>query len=115
MKLRPTIFLSGVSSEFASFRDAVADEILRKGCYPLNQPTFDVDYREMETILREKLSEADAVVHIVGFRYGDEPKGRPADKPRRSYTQLEFDIARQLQKPVYLFLSSDATVRDSRR
>jgi len=27
MKLRPTIFLSGVSSEFASFRDAVEIEI----------------------------------------------------------------------------------------
>lgn len=113
MKLRPTIFLSGVSSEFGSFREAVAQEILRKGCYPLNQPTFDVDYREIETILREKLSEADAVVHLVGFRFGDEPKGRPADKPRRSYTQLEFDVARELEKPVYLFLSSDTTVRDS--
>lgn len=113
MKLRPTIFLSGVSSEFGSFRDAVADEILRKGCYPLNQPTFGVDYRDIETILREKLSEADAVIHIAGLRFGDEPKGRPSDKPRRSYTQLEFDIARQLDLPVYLFLSADATVRDA--
>jgi hypothetical protein len=29
MKLRPTIFLSGVSSEFASFRDAVEIEIVK--------------------------------------------------------------------------------------
>ena len=112
MKLRPTIFLSGVSSEFASFRDAAEIEIQKKGCFPLNQPSFGVDYREIEEILRSNLSEADAVIHIVGFRFGFEPKGQPADKPRRSYTQMEYDIARELNIPVYVFLSADANVRD---
>jgi hypothetical protein len=40
-----------------------------------------------------------------------EPNQRPADVPRRSYTQMEFDIARELQKPVYVFLPADAAVR----
>ena len=112
MKLRPTIFLSGVSSEFASFRDAAEIEIQKKGCFPLNQPSFEIDYREIEEILRRKLREADAVIHIAGFRFGLEPKNRPADRPRRSYTQLEYDIARDLNIPVYVFLSADANVRD---
>ena len=112
MKLRPTIFLSSVSSEFASFRDAAEIEIQKKGCFPLNEPSFGVDYREIEDLLRRHLSEADAMIHIVGFRYGSEPKGRPADKPRRSYTQMEYDIARELNIPVYVFLSADANVRD---
>ncbi|HEX7333486.1 MAG TPA: DUF4062 domain-containing protein [Pyrinomonadaceae bacterium] len=112
MKLRPTIFLSGVSSEFASFRDAAEIEIQKKDCFPLNQPSFGVDYREIEEMLRSNLSEADALVHIVGFRFGFEPKGQPADKPRRSYTQMEYDIARELNIPVYVFLSADANVRD---
>ena len=112
MKLRPTIFLSGVSSEFASFRDAAEIEIQKKGCFPLTQPSFGVDYREIAEILRRNLSEADALIHIVGFRFGFEPKGRPADKPRRSYTQMEYDIARELNTPVYVFLSAGANVRD---
>ena len=112
MKPRPTIFLSGVSHEFASFRDAVEIEVQKKGCFVENQPSFATDYRTIEAMLRQKLSEADAVIHIVGFRYGAEPQQRPADKPRRSYTQMEFDIARQLKKPVYVFLSRDGTVRD---
>ena len=112
MKLRPTIFLSGVSSEFASFRDAAEIEIQKKGCFPLNQPSFGVDYRAIEEILRSNLSEADALIHIVGFRFGFEPKGQPADRPRRSYTQMEYDIARELNIPVYVFLSADANVRD---
>jgi len=113
MKLRPTIFLSGVSSEFRSFRDAAEIEIQKKGCFPVNQSSLGVDYREIEEILRAKLIEADAVVHIVGFRFGFEPRNRPAGKLRRSYTQMEYDIARELGKAVYVFLSADATIRDS--
>jgi len=113
MKLRPTIFLSGVSSEFRSFRDAVENEIQVKGCFPLNQPSFGVDYRTIEEMLRRKLEEADAVIHIAGFRFGAEPHARPAGKPRRSYTQMEFDIADEMRKPVYVFLSADPSVRDA--
>ena len=58
MKLRPTIFLSGVSSEFRSFRDAAEIEVQKKGCFPINQPSFGVDYREIKEILPTKLTEA---------------------------------------------------------
>ena len=111
MKTRPTIFISGVSQEFGSFRDAVENEIEMKGCFAENQPGFPPDYRTVEEMLRRKLDGSDAVIHIVGFRFGAEPNQRPPDKPRRSYTQMEFDIAREMQKPVYVFLSADATVR----
>src|SRR4029078_4684811 len=113
MKLRPTIFLSGVSSEFGSFRDAVELEVQMKGCFAENQSSFSVDYRTVEEMLRRRISDADAVIHIVGFRFGAEPADRPADMPRRSYTQMEYDVARELGKPVFVFLSSDATVRDA--
>lgn len=113
MKLRPTIFLSGVSSEFRSFRDAVEVEVQKKGCFAENQSSFGVDYHTVEEMVRRRISDADAVIHIVGFRFGAEPKDRPADKPRRSYTQMEYDIARELEKPIYVFLSSDAGIADA--
>jgi len=113
MKLRPTIFLSGVSSEFAAFRDAVEIEIQKKGCFAENQSSFGVDYHTVEEMLRRRINDSDAVIHIVGFRFGAEPKDRPAAKPRRSYTQMEYDIARELDKPLYVFLSSDASVCDA--
>ena len=112
MKTRPTIFLSGVSHEFGSFRDAVENEIEMKGCFAENQPGFPPDYRTVEDMLRKKLHESDAVIHIVGFRFGAEPNLRPLGVARRSYTQMEFDIAREMGKPVYVFVSSAATVRD---
>src|SRR5438046_838469 len=110
MKSCPTIFLSGVSHEFGAFRDAVENEIKMKGCFAENQPGFPPDYHTVEEMLRRKLH--DAVVHIVGFRFGTERNERPAGIPRRSYTQMEFDIAREMQKPAFIFLSTDATVRD---
>lgn len=111
MKSRPTIFLSGVSHEFGTFRDAVENEVQMKGCFALNQPSFAPDYRSVEGMLTPKLTEADAVICIVGFRFGAEPNQRPAGKPRQSYTQMEFEIAREMQKPVYVFVSMDASVR----
>ena len=112
MKARPTIFLSGVSHELGSFRDGVETEIQKKGCFPENQPSFPPDYRTVEEMLRRKLHDADAVIHIVGFRFGAEPNQRPVDVSRRSYTQMEFDIARAMETPVYVFLSTNASVRD---
>ena len=112
MKARPTIFLSGVSHEFGRFRDAVENEIEMKGCFAENQPGFPPDYHTVEEMLRRKLHDADAVIHIVGFRFGSEPNQRPVNAQRRSYAQMEFDIAREIQKPVYVFLSTDSSVRD---
>jgi len=84
MKSRPTLFLSGVSHEFSSFRDAVENEIEMKGCFAENQPGFPPDYRTVEEMLRRKLKDSDAVIHIVGFRFG----ARAQSAPRRQAAPL---------------------------
>ena len=47
------------------------------------------------------------MIHIAGHCYGAEPEEWPANAPRRSYVQLEYDIAMELGKPVYVFLTGD--------
>jgi hypothetical protein len=115
MKSRPTVFLSGVSHEFGSFRDAIENEIEMKGCFAENQPGFPPDYHTVEEMLTRKIGDSDLVIHLVGFRFGAEPNQRPAGVPRRSYTQMELDIARRLDKPVYVFLSKSPEVRQPPR
>jgi len=115
MKSRPTIFLSGVSHEFGTFRAAVQNEVQAKGCFAYNQPDFPPDHRTVEAMLTTLLREADAVIHVVGFRFGAEPNERLAGTPRRSYTQIEYDVARRLGKPVYVFVSASADVRQPPR
>ena len=56
-------------------------------------------------MLRDLIGRCDAVIHLAGFYYGAEPPQRPPGEPRRSYTQIEYDVARELGKPIYLFLA----------
>ena len=58
-------------------------------------------------MLRNRVASCDAVVHIAGHAFGSEPRNRPDNAPRRSYTQLEYDIAIELETPVYVFLTGD--------
>jgi hypothetical protein len=89
----------------------VENEIEMKGCFAENQSGFAPDYRTADEMLTPRLTDSDAVIHIVGFRFGTEPNQRPDGTPRHSYTQMEFDIARKLEKPVFIFISKDASVR----
>ena len=58
-------------------------------------------------MLRQLIWRCDAVIHLAGFYYGAEPPQRPPGEPRRSYTQIEYDVARELGKPIYLFLATE--------
>jgi hypothetical protein len=63
------------------------------------QDKFDVPtHRAVVEMLREKISQCDALIHLVGVKYGFEPQKRELGEPSRSYTQLEYDIACEFQK-----------------
>jgi hypothetical protein len=104
---RTTVFISGTSTDLKSFRRTVVDALLLIGIHPVAQDHFTPDHRTVEEMLREKIRDCDAVICLVGFVYGAERQHRPAGQPRRSYTQLEFDIAGELGKAVYRFLAEE--------
>src|SRR5262249_2661621 len=56
-------------------------------------------------IWRRDRNAVEPALFLVVFVYGQEPKNRPERTPRRSYTQLEFDIAEAFSKPIYVFLA----------
>lgn len=100
------VFISATSTDLSSCRQVVKEALLTNGILPIEQTNFPPDFRSVETMLEAKLRDCEAVICVVGFVYGAEPADRPADQPRRSYTQMEFDIARRLGKPVYQFLAT---------
>ena len=77
------------------------------GCTPVEQRNFPPQAGAVRAMLRDRIAGCQAVVHIVGEVYGSEPVERGEGEPRRSYTQLEYDIARELGKPVYVFICGD--------
>ncbi len=55
-------------------------------------------------MLTERISGCDAVLHMVGICYGEEAADQATNEPRLSYTQMEYQIARALRKPTFVFL-----------
>ena len=101
---RPEIFISATSADLRSCRALVKEGLLTLGCVPVEQTNFPPDYRTVRAMLRARIETCDAVVHVAGEVYGAEPSVRDPQLPRRSYTQLEYDLALELRKPLYVFL-----------
>jgi tetratricopeptide (TPR) repeat protein len=87
---------------------------------PVVQEHFPPDFRTVADMLREKIASCDAVICLVGKYFGLEPQNREPGQPRRSYTQLEYDVARELAAgllgiKVYVFICADDAEYDPPR
>ncbi len=103
-----SVFVSATSRDLRTARAKVAAKLRALGHHTVEQPDFATDHRTIRAMLLDKITRCDAVVHVAGFVYGAEPLNRPPDAPRRSYTQLEYEIAVELKKPVFVFLANAA-------
>jgi hypothetical protein len=100
------VFISATSKDLGTVRELVKQALLTMGCMPIEQTNFPPDYRSVREMIEEKVAGCEAVIHIVGMRYGAEPDPStlPQGAARRSYTQMEADIARKLEKKLYVFV-----------
>ena len=106
------VFISAVSRELGTVRQLVKKVLEDSGYHVVEQATFPLDYRDVVDKLRLLLASCDAVIHIAGQCFGAEPHQQPEGKTRHSYTQLEYALARELGKPVYVFITDDAFPTD---
>lgn len=104
---RPVIFVSATSRDLRSCRHRIKEALLTLGCMPVEQQNFPPNASTVREMLRARLKTCHAVIHLAGLVYGAEPTERAPGDPRRSYTQLEVDIARELGLPVYVFVCGD--------
>ena len=100
-KLRATrpvirIFIASPAIDVVSYRDKVRDAVLLLENLPMAMETFSAQ--------AGKSSEADAVICIVGHRYGYVPPPELGGDGERSITWLEVAEARRAGKPVFAFL-----------
>jgi hypothetical protein len=107
MQERTNVFISATTADLGSYRRTVRDVLLDRGVHPILQDHFAPDYQTMLDTLRQRINDCDVVVCLVGFVYGREPNTRPAGALRRSYSQLEFDIAEAFDKLLYVFLATE--------
>ena len=110
----PRIFVSATTGDLGSVRRAVANGLRGIGALAVEQEYFAPPGQTIAAMLEEKIKTCQAVIHIAGQRYGAEDEnGEPAlrghtyAEGRRSYTQLEHDIALRHGKRLYVFVCAD--------
>ena len=106
------IFVSATTRDLGSYRRLASDKLRQRGYDVDDQPIFDLTFLEIGEKLKQRIAKCDAVVCLIGFAYGGEPSQRPADQPRRSYTQWEYHFALELGKPVYRLMADEKTPWD---
>ena len=110
------IFLSAVSSQFKECRDALASDLRAVGAEVVVQEDFQQHGRTLLEKLEQYIASCDRMIALVGDVYGWEPNeiARPAEFPRRSYSQWEYYFAkgerlagtRQPAKELFLYFAS---------
>ena len=113
MSTVPRIFISATTRDLGSFRKGVRDVLFKKDALSVIQDDFPPDHRSVVAMLQDRIGQCSAVICLVGCSYGHEPLKRDADQPRRSYTQLEYEIAVELGKPVFVFVATDDCTFDA--
>ena len=102
----PRVFVSAASGDLRVFREAVSKELRVGGCFPVVQEDFAPDTRSLPEFLDRELRKCRAVICLVGVSYGASPVVQ-SQSPPLSYTQLEYETARRLRLPVYVWLSAE--------
>lgn len=100
------VFVSSTYSDMLPYREAIQTALNRADCVPYGMerfgaeaiPPLDVCFRELEA--------SQIYICALGMRYGsiDTETGK-------SYTQLEFEKARELGKPTLVFLIDESKVK----
>jgi len=103
----PKVFISSTSADLKHSREIVIRALLRGQTHmPVEQTDFTPTHKTVREMLREIIEGCDAMIHIIGKRYGMEEPAKPGQQ-RMSYTQMEYEIAQELNLPIYTFICDD--------
>ena len=110
------IFISAVSTELKSYRTLVGQSLQKRNYQPVFQDIFDLTDEEIIELLTREVSSCDAVICLIGYRYGAEPSTPPHPFARCSFTQFEYLLASHFPDkkkiPIYRFLTNADTPVD---
>ncbi len=109
---RPRLFLSAVSQELRTARNAVAVTVRTLGYDPVSQDDFPTGHGELREWLCHEIDSCQGLLQIVGQGYGAEPPEVDPEWGRVSYTQFEFLYARRQGKKTWLIVAGEQCQRD---
>lgn len=105
-KRKYQIFISSTFKDLQDERQAAVEAILLAGHIPAGMELFSAGDESQLHVIKQWISESDIYMLILGNRYGSiEPKSQ------LSYTELEYDHAMSLSKPLFALVLSDAAIK----
>lgn len=112
MEVEPKVFqaimVSSTFTDLESHRREVIDAVLRFGFQPVAMEYSGArsDSDVIDTSLR-MVRESFAYLCVIGHKYGQTPADAGRNPDGLSITELEFNEARRLRRPILLFLMAD--------
>jgi tetratricopeptide (TPR) repeat protein len=108
------VFISSTATDLRAYRQAVHDALLLMEELPVEMAFFGAMAEDTIAVASiDKVAQADIVILLIAWRYGTIEVGQ-----QQSYTHLEFEAARHLKKPLFVFLADpkteDPTVPDGK-
>src|SRR3954464_6211230 len=96
----PKVYISATAAGLRSVLEAIKETLLSSDLVPVEIASFESDWNTVAAGLRERIASCDALIHIAGTRYGAEPDPAtlPPGTPRRSYAQMEYHLACEVQE-----------------
>lgn len=102
MKKKLQIFVSSTYKDLLNERQSAVEAILRAGHIPAGMELFSAGNKSQLETIKKWIEESDAYMLILGGRYGSL---EPIEKI--SYTELEYQYAVELDKPLFAIIIDD--------
>lgn len=98
MDKRYQVFVSSTFEDLQEERKIVIQALLENDCIPAGMELFPASNEEQWSFIKDVINDCDYYLLIIGGRYGS------TNDDGISYTQMEYEYAKQIGKPIIAFL-----------
>ncbi|WP_121667317.1 DUF4062 domain-containing protein [Mesonia aquimarina] len=101
------IFVSSTYTDLINERQAAVEAILSSSNIPAGMELFSAGDESQMTVIKRWIDESDIFLLILGGRYGSLEK-----TTKKSYTELEYDYALELEKPLFSVVINEDIIEE---
>ena len=98
MYKRYQVFVSSTFEDLQEERTKVIQVLLESDCIPVGMELFPASNEEQWSLIKDVISDCDYYLLIIAGRYGS------TNEDGKSYTQMEYEYAREIGKPIIAFI-----------
>jgi hypothetical protein len=103
---RLQVFVSSTYTDMIDERKAAVEAILEAGHIPAGMELFTAGDIAQWSFIKRWIQDSDVYMLIAGGRYGSVSPGK-----KKSYTELVYEFARQVKKPMFSVVASEAFIK----